>query len=81
MLTGGPGKSNLPFELRRKAGDCSQVTAGPIDLIWASVQKPMFLSRVDRDLQTHTGRQAFISSGSQVTRSALESRWFSLGAH
>ena len=28
-----PGKSNLPFELRRKAGDCSRVTAGPIDLI------------------------------------------------
>src|SRR5574340_326850 len=27
----GPGKSNLPFELRRKAGDCSRVTAGPID--------------------------------------------------
>ena len=31
--TVGPGKSNLPFELRRKAGDCSRVTAGPIDLI------------------------------------------------
>ena len=29
----GPGKSNLPFELRRKAGDSSRVTAGPIDLI------------------------------------------------
>src|SRR5574341_1240298 len=29
----GPGKSNLPFELRRKAGDCSRVTAGPIDQI------------------------------------------------
>ena len=29
----GPGKSNLPFELRRKAGDCSRVTAGHIDLI------------------------------------------------
>ena len=29
----GPGKSTLPFELRRKAGDCSRVTAGPIDLI------------------------------------------------
>ena len=29
----GPGKSNLPFELRRKAGDGSRVTAGPIDLI------------------------------------------------
>ena len=29
----GPGKSNLPFELRRKAGDCSRVTPGPIDLI------------------------------------------------
>ena len=25
----GPGKSNHPFELRRKAGDCSRVTAGP----------------------------------------------------
>ena len=29
----GPRNSNLPFELRRKAGDCSRVTAGPIDLI------------------------------------------------
>ena len=29
----GPGKSHLPFELRRKAGDCSRVTAGPIGLI------------------------------------------------
>src|SRR5574340_557842 len=65
----GPGQSNLPFELRRKAGHCSRVTAGPIDLIQACVQKPMFLSRGDRDLgvafQTHPGRQAFISSGSK----------------
>ena len=29
----GPGKSNLPLELRRKAGHCSRVTVGPIDLI------------------------------------------------
>ena len=29
----GPGKSNLPLELRRKAGHCSRVTSGPIDLI------------------------------------------------
>ena len=29
----GPDKSNLPLELRRKAGHCSRVTAGPIDLI------------------------------------------------
>src|SRR5574341_1163648 len=81
----GPGKSNLPFELRRKAGDCSRVTAGPIDLILACVQKPMFLSRGDRDLgvaiQTHPGRQAFISSGSKEARSALESRRVFLGAH
>ena len=27
------GKSNLPLELRRKAGHCPRVTAGPIDLI------------------------------------------------
>src|SRR5574340_1216822 len=81
----GPGKSNLPFELRRKAGHCSRVTAGPIDLIQACVQKPMFLSGGDRDLgvafQTHPGRQAFISSGSKEPRSALESRRVSLGAH
>ena len=31
----GPGKSNLPFELRRKAGDCSRVTAGPC---WARLK-------------------------------------------
>src|SRR5574340_1683290 len=81
----GPGKSNLPFELRRKAGDCSRVTAGPIDLIWACVQKPVFLSRGDRDLgvafPTHPGTQASISSGSKEPRSALESRRVSLGAH
>ena len=51
-------------------GDCSRVTAGPIDLLQACVQKPMFFSRGDRDLgvafQTHPGRQAFISSGSKV---------------
>src|SRR5574337_502741 len=74
----GAGKSNLPFELRRKAGDCSRVTAGPIDLILACVQKPVFLSRGDRDLgvafQTHRGRQASISSGSKEPRSALEWR-------
>ena len=29
----GPGTSNLPLEVRRKAGECSGVTAGPIDLI------------------------------------------------
>ena len=74
----GPGKSNLPFELRRKAGHCSRVTAGPIDLIQACVQKPMFLSGGDRDLgvafQTHPGRQAFILSGSKEPRSALEKK-------
>ena len=31
--------------------------------------------------QTHPGRQAFISSGSNEPRSALESRRVSLGAH
>src|SRR5574337_227320 len=45
----------------------------------------MFLSRGDRDFgvafQTHPGRQAFISSGSNEPRSALESRRVSLGAH
>ena len=29
----GPGKSNLPFELRERAGDCSRVTSRQIDLI------------------------------------------------
>ena len=28
-----PREVQFPFELRRKAGDCSRVTAGPIDLI------------------------------------------------
>ena len=32
-VTVGEYKSNLPLELRRKAGHCSRVTAGPIDLI------------------------------------------------
>ena len=29
----GPGKSNLPFDVRGRAGDCSLVTAGQIDLL------------------------------------------------
>ena len=29
----GKGEEVAGFELRRKAGDCSRVTAGPIDLI------------------------------------------------
>ena len=28
-----PEKSNLPFEVRGRAGDCSRITAGQIDLI------------------------------------------------
>src|SRR5574340_1095644 len=54
-------------------------------LFRSCVQKPMFLSRGDRDLgvafQKHPGRQAFISSGSKEPRSALESRRVPLGAH
>ena len=69
----GPGKSNLPFELRRKAGDCSRVTAGPIDLIEACVQKLMFLFWGDSDLgvafHTHPGSQA--SSRVEATNPAL----------
>src|SRR5574340_1191273 len=33
----GPGKSNLPFELRRKAGDCSRVTAIGNGCVWRNV--------------------------------------------
>ena len=43
------------------------------------------MTRGDRDLgvaiQTHPGRQAFVSSGSKEPRSALELRRVSLGAH
>src|SRR5574341_630274 len=57
-------------------------TLFPYTTLFRSVQKPMFLSRGDRDLgvafQTHPGRQAFISSGSKEARSALESRRVSL---
>ena len=69
----GPGKSNLPFELRRRAGDCSRVTAGQTYLIEACVQKLMFLSRGDRDLgvafQTHPGSQS--SSRVEAKKSAV----------
>ena len=69
----GPGKSNVPLELRRKAGDCSRVTAGQIDLIQACVLKPMFHSRGDTDLgvafQSHPGFQA--SSGVEAKISIL----------
>src|SRR5574341_931249 len=60
-------------------------TLFPYTTLFRSVQKPMFLSRGDRDLgvafQTHPWRQAFISSGSKEARSALESRRVSLAAH
>ena len=69
----GPGKFNLPFEVRGRARDCSRVTAGQIDLIQACVQKLMFLSRGDRYLgvsfQTHPGSQA--SSRVEANNSAL----------
>ena len=69
----GQGKSNLAFEFPWRAGDCSGVTAGQIDLIYACVQKLMFLSRGDRDLgvafQTHPGSQA--SSRMEAKNSGL----------
>ena len=68
-MTGNPGslsccprEDQSPFELLGGAGDCSRVIAGQIDLIQASVQELMFLSRGDRDLgaafKTQPGSQA-----------------------
>ena len=58
----GPGKSNLPFELQVRAGDCSRVTAGQNRAHLGLCPGPSFLSRGDRDLgvafQTHPGSQA-----------------------
>ena len=80
----GPSKSNLPFELRRRAGHCSPVTAGQIDLILACVQKVMFLSRGDRDLgvvlerrpvwgfpRGTTGSSGSLSCGAREVRSPM----------
>ena len=57
-----PGKSSIPFECKLELGIALQSLQGKIDLIYACVQKLMFLSRGDRDfgvaLQTHPGSQA-----------------------
>ena len=58
----GPGKPNLPFELRGKAEGCTRVTAGPKRPHLGLFRDLTFLSREDRDLrvavQTPPGSQA-----------------------
>ena len=58
----GPGKPNLPFELRGKAGGCARITAGPKRPYLGVFPDLIFLSREDRDLrvafQTPLGCQA-----------------------
>ena len=58
----GLGKSNLPFELRGRAGDCSRVTAGKKRPHLGLCPGPNVSLRGDRDLrfayQTHPRSQA-----------------------
>ena len=80
----GPGKSNLPFELIRRAGDCSRVTTGQIrpDLgLCPETNVPLQGRQASRGcIPNAPGDSGLISSGGKEFHSPLESRRVSLGA-
>ena len=80
----GPGKPNLPLELRGKAGGCARVSAGPKrpDLgVCPGPNIPLQGRQGSRGcLLGSPGESGLVSRGSQGLRSPLESRSGSLGA-
>ena len=80
----GPGKPNLPLELRGKAGGCARVTAGakrPHLVVCPGPNIPLQGRRGSRgSIPGSPGESGLISRGSQGLRSPLESRRGSLGA-
>ena len=81
----GPGKSNLPFELREGAGDCSRVNAGQKRPHLGLCSGPNVLLQGRQVswvcIPDSPGESGLISRGSKGLRSPLESRRVSLGAH
>ena len=76
FLLSCPRKSNLLFDLGGRAGGCSRVTAGQIDLIETCVQDVMILFRGDRNIgvafQSHPVGQA-LSRGKAKDTGVLSS--------
>ena len=80
----GPGKPNLPFGLRGKAGGCARVTAGrkrPDLGVCPGPYIPLQGRQGSRGcIPGSPGESGLVSRGSQGLRSPLESRRGSLGA-
>ena len=80
----GPGKPNLPLELRGKAGGCARVIAGAKTLhlvVCPGPNIPLQGRRGSRGcIPGPPGESGLVSRGSQGLRSPLESRRGSLGA-
>ena len=81
----GPGKSNLPFELLGRAGDCSRVTEGqkrPHLGLFPGPNVPLQGRQGSRGcIPDPPGESGLVSRGSKGLHSPLESRRVSLGAH
>ena len=81
----GPGKCNLPFKMRGRAGGCAQVTAGqnrPHLGLFPGHNVPLQGRQTSRGcIPDSPGESGLISRGSKGLRSPLESRRVSLGAH
>ena len=80
----GPGKPNLPLELRGKAGGCARVIAGanrPHLGVCPGPNIPLQDRRGSQGcIPASPGESGLVSRGSQGLRSPLESRRGSLGA-
>ena len=80
----GPGKSNLPFELQVRAGDCSRVTAGQNRAHLGLCPGPSFSLQGRQGsrgcIPDSPGESGLVSKGMNGLRSPLESRRVSLGA-
>ena len=80
----GPGKPNLPFELRGKAEGCTRVTAGPKRPrlgVCPGLNSPLKGRQGSRGcIPDPPGESGLVSRGSKGLNS-LESRRVSLGAH
>ena len=81
----GPGKPNLPFELRGKAWGCTRVTAGPKRPhlgLCPGLNVPLKGRQGSQGgVPDSPGESGLASRASQGCRSPLKSRRRSLGAH
>ena len=81
----GPGKPNIPFELRGKAGGCTRVTAGPKRPhlgLCPGPNVPLKGRQGSRGgVPDSPGESGLASRASKGPRSPLKSRCRSLGAH